>query len=44
MSVPFLISFALRKKNPRPKKDKMDKTDKTAETSPVSDDGPYGID
>jgi uncharacterized integral membrane protein len=41
MSVPFLISFAIRKKNPRaPKKDKA------AETSPVlgGDGGPYGID
>jgi uncharacterized integral membrane protein len=41
MSVPFLISFAIRKKNLRPKKDK---TDKTAETPPVSGSGPYGID
>jgi uncharacterized integral membrane protein len=40
MSVPFLISFALRKKNP-----KAPKKDKTAEPLPLSggDDGPYGI-
>jgi uncharacterized integral membrane protein len=41
MSVPFLISFALRKKNP-----KAPKKDKTAETLsvPGGDNGPYGID
>ncbi|MDR2049794.1 MAG: hypothetical protein LBP69_10105 [Treponema sp.] len=42
MSVPFLISFAIRKK--KPKAPKKGKTTEDTETLPPSDGGPYGID